>query len=530
MNKIGIDFGTSYTKIAYPDENNYPRLFHYPSEQQGKPYISSEITYVQEAEGEARYIGSLAFGAHIKTAYPIDSYQNFKMNLPSSSAITPLQSTISRDGRTPLSITQDYFKELLTTGQFSFTKKAGSIDRLIVSVPENWYHAEDNPGPDRLLKIFGMLGFPPEMLQLQSEPVCAAAYYAYRDQKRSKSQKRDTYNLLVCDMGGGTFDVALCQVKDTCIEVKFVGGSRDTAGLGLAGVAFDCACVDAACQAYYKGSPPTHEAHKQKHRRAFEEVKIGMVDQDILELVNEENAHNSYHDTPVYSFSCNNQYDVTIAMVWDAFLPIRNEISNVLRSVQAWCSKENIKIDQAVVVGGFGQFPLVKKAIFECLPGLDPNDTAKVLPENDRYHAVVKGAFYIINEMVEVNETYPHSLGIVVKRIVDGIFRPRDEIVIIQAGREPAGMTAPKFAINNAGEREILVVPENCQGDLPVYAKRNGSSTSRLVRLKGQQNLLKPGKYWVGFQINRSNRASLILESIDGAEKWTYPVGELTWE
>ena len=49
--KIGVDFGTTYTKIAYLDEHGKPTLFEYPKGNKAKKYIPTAIAYRQRPGG-----------------------------------------------------------------------------------------------------------------------------------------------------------------------------------------------------------------------------------------------------------------------------------------------------------------------------------------------------------------------------------------------------------------------------------------------------------------------------------------------
>lgn len=525
MKKIGIDFGTSYTKIAYPDENGHPLLFCYPSEQSGKQYISTEISYVSSKNGVSKYAGPRAF-AHINDAPDITDvpfFRDFKMYLPLDTK--GLDQNIWNNGHSPVSVTIDYFAEILTSGRFSFVQKMGNFDQIIVSVPEVWYRDPANPGPDRLLDVFEKLGIPRENLQLQSEPVCAAAFYVYCQQQRSK--ENTAYNLLVCDMGGGTFDVALCRVENSYIRVLYHDGSG-VPGIGSAGAAFDQACVN-ACLASVGKNPENDPADFYRLLHAFEEIKLTPPDEtdDTIQNINEEFTKDILRgETPVYSFE---GFEVTASHAWQAFRPIRNEIQNVIRRVHDTCSLNNWGIDQAVVVGGFGQYPLVRQTIYDCLPEIDRKISESKLSENERYYAIAKGAYYIVNDMIRVVEPFQHELGIIPNVKVDGIVR-RQEIPIIQANQELAGMTTPRFATNINGKHIIVQIDGKSTEPMPVYVKPNGGEASRKLKPLNGWDWPQMGKYLVGFQIDRSNRATLIFKHHDQNLEFHYLVGESHFE
>src|SRR5690606_8584876 len=112
----------------------------------------------------------------------------------------------------------------------------GNIDGIVVSVPQAWMTRQPNhQGRPKLEKIIKeKLGLP--MIQLISEPVAAAAYYSHWYNNEYKTPFQG--NILVCDMGGGTFDVTLCKLDENKVEVLGNDGNG-IAELGKAGVYFD---------------------------------------------------------------------------------------------------------------------------------------------------------------------------------------------------------------------------------------------------------------------------------------------------
>lgn len=66
------------------------------------------------------------------------------------------------------------------------------------------------------------------VLRIVNEPTAAAIAYGL-DSKSSKSMKGDT-NILVFDMGGGTFDVSILAIQDTVFEVRATAGDPHLGG------------------------------------------------------------------------------------------------------------------------------------------------------------------------------------------------------------------------------------------------------------------------------------------------------------
>jgi len=222
--KIGIDFGTTYSKIAYLDEQGSLKLFRYPGPP-GKEYIPTAVAYRTVHNRQTVSVGEAA-RSDVLNHPEVRFCENFKMLLPLE-APEQWRAHGWPAETSPEDVTQDYLHSLLHESQFSFERLYGSIENLVVSVPEVWQRAANNPGAEALRRIVTeALRLPLD--HLRSEPVCAAAYYVYRYQQDACHTGRQAFNLLVCDIGGGTFDVALCRVSGQQIDPIRDPSERDT--------------------------------------------------------------------------------------------------------------------------------------------------------------------------------------------------------------------------------------------------------------------------------------------------------------
>ncbi len=79
--KIGVDFGTTYTKIAYLDEEGKPTLFTYPKGSKEKQYIPTAVSYSKRSARKKFNIGNTARLDMTKTRH-FTFCDNFKMLLP----------------------------------------------------------------------------------------------------------------------------------------------------------------------------------------------------------------------------------------------------------------------------------------------------------------------------------------------------------------------------------------------------------------------------------------------------------------
>ncbi|MEB3883896.1 Hsp70 family protein [Lyngbya sp. CCY1209] len=515
--KIGLDFGTTNSIISHIEDGK-PVAFQYGGEQ-GYKYIPSFIAY----EDDFIEIGQAA--RTTAANHPESkSYGNFKMDLP----LTENFANTYPLPHTPTSVTADYLRELLLSpeNEYSFTRQQGEIAGLVVSVPEIWQRDICNTGRENLQTLIAEnLGLEKQLIQLVSEPVAAAAYYAWETQRRHREENREPFNgnLLVCDMGGGTFDVSLCRIYgENKVEVLYFDGQGDR-GLESAGVAFDRSCV---IQAYTQknGLPPDADSTEFMNLlREFESVKIAGHNKYTKKLKNYLNSPSELADQTLYSFS--NGYTLTSGEVARAFAPIAAGITRVLERVTTWMDANGQKCDRLFLVGGFCQFHLVQKTILDAL-NLGENDPTLESQFNliNSAFAISYGACLIANGLVQPSEIYIHTIGLVVHTINASTKLEEIFIPIIKGGTNLDDLASLRFAdippleaFHDTPTVTLGVDPQSrgklFKQVLPDIVKLPKTATSE--------------KWRVGMRVNRSQVAYLAIASEEGNKAIEYELGNI---
>jgi len=529
--KVAIDFGTSYTKLAYLNEQGQPQLFRYPASG-GDEYVPTAVAYRQNGSRRQVAIGRLA-RVQVLNEPGVIFCENFKMLLPIERREQWVaQGWASEDQ--PAAVTRDYFQQLLHDDAHAFVRQVGPISGLVVSVPEVWQKTPDNRGAEAVRRIFrDELGLP--LLHLQSEPICAAAYYAYRYQQAERREQRPPFsgNLLVCDVGGGTFDVALCRVAGRRIEVLDFDGNGERE-LGLAGVSFDRNAVRLAWQEVHQREPELASVEFIEALRAFEQVKIGQRNElEKLLQYQRESQDEFTGDAPLYSFM--RRYKLTYDQIVAAFEPTRTGIAAVLGRIVARATERRHSIDRIAIVGGFGQFPLVREAILSALGVDEPELDVRYDPTmhgqgeaHQRAFAIAYGAALIANEQVETVEYYPHSIGIYGLSEVNQLGVTS---MIIEANKLAASTGQLIYALTTNGQRrEFVIRGEQTVGRLPIRLRIRGAGNWKLIKTSVERYPPR-GTYHVGLSIDRSNLATLVFEPTKaGQERRAYDLGQLAFE
>lgn len=357
-----------------------------------------------------------------------------------------------------------------------------------------------------------------------SEPV-AAAHYAWETQRHHQQENREPFqgNLLVCDMGGGTFDVSLCRLYgDNKVEVLYFDGEGDR-GLDSAGVAFDRRCVIQAYQQKNGTQPDLHSQEFMNQLQSFESLKIDGHNRYTKKLKNYCKSPSDIAEMTLYSFS--NGYTITNKEVDEAFQPIAEGIRRVLERVNQWLAQHQEECDRLFLVGGFSQFYLVQKTILDALEITETDPRV----DNDfnliqSAFAISYGACLIANGLVQPSETYIHTIGIVVGMMTASMRVEEKFIPIIEGGANLDDLASLRFpdippleAFHDTPEVILGVVPQS-KGQifkkvLPDTVKLPRNATSERWR--------------VGMRVNRSQVAYLAIVSETGDSQIEYELGNI---
>ncbi|MCW3488690.1 Hsp70 family protein [Dethiobacter alkaliphilus] len=510
--KIGIDLGTTNSTVAFVNTSNTLEAFRYPGPS-GYEYIPSCVAYEED--------GSISIGrAALNKAGEagVIFCDNFKMILP-----------LSKDEREqypwtkvkkPEEVVGDYLTYVLTDKSNSgFASQKGKIESIVLSVPHVWAKAMDHAGRSRLQNVIvGGLKLP--LIQLISEPVAAAAYYAYKLQQEKAEPFRG--NLLVCDMGGGTFDVTLCEVTPGKVEELYNDGNGRT-GLGKAGVFFDGKLILDKDTKVKEGSAEFYKRYK-----TLQEYKVDEHDRITKNLITAIEDPDRRQQMPVLRFDgLSFDYD----SIMSSFAEVNESINKVLKRFKTAIDKRGYSVDAIFFVGGFAQFYLVREAIkkFWNIGQNDSRFIEKVNEEIARY-AIAYGAALVANGLMAVEEKYEHTIGIEGFRLdkVKGTETYEQKqllIPIIRGGKKLSEYEMIHFAENpvkahNENPEVSIYVDESSRG-CPVVKKLPEKLGIKLP------NADSPGNQWkVGMRINRSKIVYLVFEDMNG-KRVQYELGDL---
>ncbi|MCR5123003.1 MAG: Hsp70 family protein [Ruminococcus sp.] len=339
---FGIDLGTTYSCISYFDENG--QCVTCPSVE-GETTIPS---VVRMEPGTDPIVGNAAKNTAI--LYPETTIQFVKsrIGIEASFNYGPEQSYTT----TPVEVSAEILKKIAHDGSV-YTNS--DVKRVVITVPAYFGDAEKRAtkeaGEAAGLDVLGII----------EEPTAAAIYYGM-----NKSDQPE--NVIVFDLGGGTFDVTAMEIKERSFRTITTEGDHD-----LGGKNWDIALIDLVKE-------------KFREETGYDDEYDPDIEQDLLIACEEAKKILTQAESTVVPVKVDRQYKAAIEITRKEF---EDATSSLLDSAVSLTRKViervEVPLTKILLVGGSTYMPQVKKAIEENFPQLEINF-------NEPNTAVAKGA------------------------------------------------------------------------------------------------------------------------------------------
>ncbi len=220
------------------------------------------------------------------------------------------------------------------------------IKNAIVTVPAYFDNSQRQSTKDAGI-IAGL-----NVVRVLNEPTAAAIAYGL-DEKAEK-------NILVFDLGGGTFDVSILTIDDGVFEV--IGTNGDT---HLGGEDFDQRVLDHFMKLIQKKSG----IDISKDKRAIQKLK--------REVEKGKRALSSQHETKIEIEDLVEGYDFSESLSRAKFEEINGDLfKKTLEPLKLALEGAGLKkneIDEIVLVGGSTRIPKIRQLVKEFFNGKEPN-------------------------------------------------------------------------------------------------------------------------------------------------------------
>ena len=415
---IGIDLGTTYSCVAVWQNDRAEIIANDQGNRTTPSYVS--FTETERLVGDAaksqagtnpentvfdakRLIGRKFSDASVQQDLKYLSY-----NVGNGKGDTPIIKVDTKDGP------REFHPEEISSMVLAKMKETAEsylgheVKKAVVTVPAYFNDAQRQATKDAGA-IAGL-----EILRIINEPTAAAIAYGL-DQKSSGEK-----NILIFDLGGGTFDVSLLTLDDGIFEVKATAGDTH-----LGGEDFDNRLVT-HCQ----------EDLKRKLRIDISDNKRALRRlRTACELAKRTLSSSTTAQIEVDSLADGQDYNYTLsrarfeALCSDLFRKTMDPVEKVLRDSKISKSA----VDEVVLVGGSTRIPKVQSLLKEFFNGKEP--CKNINPDEAVAHgAAVQAAVLTGNQSGKISDLLlldvtPLSLGIETAGEMMTVLIPRNTTV-----------------------------------------------------------------------------------------------------
>lgn len=450
---VGIDLGTTNSLIAYvPDQANsgnadvengrspkvipvrgqglVPSVVYF--DEHGSPsvghYAKSKIA--QEPERTIFSVKRL-LGKSYKDVADKADYVSYKIIDTDSTSEAMVKIEIDGKFYNPIELSSLILKEIKTQAEKELSVQ---IEQAVITVPAYFNDSQRQATRDAG-KLAGL-----DVLRIINEPTAASIAYGIAEKKSG--------NVLVYDLGGGTFDVSILTLEEGVFEVLSTHGNTYLGGDDL-----DRSIAEFWLKKHHLTSSQLSKTELQTLRMIAEEAKIYLSQDKIW---GQSEAH--FERT----FQCINSkliLTLNVSELQNAVAPL---IAETLKSVHKALSDAELKpdqIDEVVLVGGSTRYPGVMQALMPIFPHVSINN--RINPDE----VVALGAAIEADVLagnrsdVLLLDVTPLSLGIETAGGLMDVLIPRNSKIPTRLAREYTtsvdGQVNLKVSVFQ-GERELV--------------------------------------------------------------------------
>jgi molecular chaperone DnaK len=236
---VGIDLGTTYSCIAYLNEQGEPVSI---PNQEGEISTPSVVMFDKGEE----IVGTEALrNAIMNPAHVVENAKRWMGDLKKQWVV---------DGKvhTPIDISTSILKKLLGDAQ----RQIGAIERAVITVPAQFSEGQ------RLATVDAGRRAGLKQVDIINEPVAAALCYVLGTEGLWFSELASEQRILVYDLGGGTFDLSLVSYKKD--QVRVIASTGD---LHLGGIDWNQCLVNAVAEQFNRefGDDPRRDPESRQH-------------------------------------------------------------------------------------------------------------------------------------------------------------------------------------------------------------------------------------------------------------------------
>ncbi|KAK5642017.1 hypothetical protein RI129_008184 [Pyrocoelia pectoralis] len=397
---IGIDLGTTRCCVGYLANNNYD--VDIIDNQHGDRTTPSYVAFTNNGEvvgklardkvyrnpGNVVYDSKRLIGRPFDDEYVQQNLQAWTFSIIAGPDNKPLIQIIQGDSIVTYKAHEISAKLLAHMKEVAERRLGQTIKRAVITVPA-YFNYHQRIATREAGKLAGF-----EESKIMNEPTAAVLAYVH------KRQISDCQNVLVFDLGGGTFDVSIVSVKDKNITVRATSGNTF-----LGGRDFDNNLaqyiIKKLKELYYVDVSNVVPSVRRINARS-EKIKV--------ELSFEESTQLDLHNILM------NGNDVDLEITRSEFEIVNDHLFKLcIQTVENCLRQANLRksnVEKILLVGGSTRIPKLRKMLSDYVgdqgklcQGINPDEAVA-------YGASILAADKEVETVHNIDEITPLSLGI----------------------------------------------------------------------------------------------------------------------
>lgn len=447
MTTIGIDLGTTFSAVATTNEKGITTTL---TDREGNRFIASAVYFKDD---NSVIVGNTAKATAVMEPDRVATL--FKRGM-GQATFTAAQTDFVIDGKVwrPEELSSLILKKMLEVAE----SHLGPVDGAIVTVPAYFGELERSATCDAA----ELAGLP--ILRILNEPTAAAIAHGIGQDARGK-------NILVFDLGGGTFDVTVMHVADDGeMEVLSTGGDRR-----LGGADFDAIIFGKIVERVQSETGIDITAEPWMIQDAMEKAE------EIKKSLSAMDSTTSAINTGQRPFS----FTLTRAEFEESLADILENVSDMVEMTFDESGLDKSDIDTILMVGGSSRIPIFKtllQDLFDKEPTLTQNLDEDVARGASILAAKVSGQVDSRTELAQLalpKDVASHGLGITT---TDGATGEKYNALIIKPGQGVPSSGSEMFSTLVEGQTGVAItINEGDEEDLN-YVREIGSGKAEFGR------------------------------------------------
>lgn len=418
---VGIDLGTTFSVVAYLDSAGRPWTI---PNAEGDLLTPSVVFF----DRDTVVVGKEALKAGISDPQRLAQFAKRDMG-------TPVYSKPVNGEFIPPEVIQAIVLEKLKKDA---EQKLGPFQKAVITVPA-YFNEPRRKATQDAGRLAGL-----DVLDIINEPTAAAiAYGVQQGFLTTKGESKRQEDILLYDLGGGTFDVTLMRIEGRNYTALATAGD-----VRLGGIDWDRRLVDLLAEAFmarHRGlDPRENPAGLQRLMREAEDAKRALTARDQINVTFE------YSGEVLRVPITRQQFEERTS---DLLERTRLTIRNLLKEAGVPWSN----VTRVLLVGGSSRMPKVRKMLEE-ESGQKPDNS---LSEDEAvaqgaaiYASLLLASHSLVTSGMTVHNVNSHSLGVLGVEAATG--RPRNSVLIPKNTRLPA-TNARRFRTRRDSQRSVAV-------------------------------------------------------------------------